>query len=94
MHDEFDFSNGRRGPALPRSGTRRITIYLDNEIFEALKAESARTGVGYQALINKALAHYIGRNRERRERELALLNRHAKTLNAEGDDSAGTQANW
>jgi hypothetical protein len=94
MHDEFDFSNGRRGPPLPRPGTRRIIIYLDNEIFETLQAESARTGVSYQALINEALAHYIGRSREFRELELALLNRHAKTLNAEGDDSAGMQANW
>jgi hypothetical protein len=91
MHDAIDFSNGRRGPALPRSGTKRIIIYLDNEIFETLQAESARTGVGYQALINENLARYTCRSREFRDLELALLNRHAKTLNAEGDDSAGTQ---
>jgi len=30
----------------------------------------------------------------RRDRELELLNRHAKELNAEGNDSAAYQAAW
>jgi hypothetical protein len=30
----------------------------------------------------------------RRERELALLNKHADALNADGDDSAAYQATW
>ena len=32
--------------------------------------------------------------RERRALELELLNRHAKALNAEGDESATYQADW
>jgi hypothetical protein len=50
MKAEYDFSKGRRGPAVPTKGKTRITIYI----------ESARTGVGYQTLINKALAHQTG----------------------------------
>jgi uncharacterized protein (DUF4415 family) len=42
------------------AGKTRITIYLDDEIVAAFKAESARTGTGYQTLINDALAQHIG----------------------------------
>lgn len=60
MKAEYDFSKGRRGSAVPTKGKARITIYIDDQILAAFKAESARTGVGYQTLINKALAHHIG----------------------------------
>ena len=60
MKTEYDFSKGRRGQAVPTTGKTRITIYLDDEIVAAFKAESARTGYGYQTLINDALAQHIG----------------------------------
>ncbi len=48
------------------------------------------------AWIECAVQSYAARQlkERRRERELVLLNRHADTLNAEGDDSATYQANW
>jgi uncharacterized protein (DUF4415 family) len=60
MKAEYDFSKGRRGQAVPTKGKTRITIYLDDQIVAAFKAESARTGTGYQTLINEALARYLG----------------------------------
>ena len=40
-------------------GKTRITIYLDDAILERIKAESVRTGRGYQTLINEALAQRV-----------------------------------
>jgi hypothetical protein len=55
MKAEYDFSKGRRGQAVPTKGKTRITIYIDDQIVAAFKTESARTGIGYQTLINEAL---------------------------------------
>jgi uncharacterized protein (DUF4415 family) len=55
MKTEFDFSRARRGAAAPSRGKTRITIYLDDAVIEAFRAESERTGKGYQTLINEAL---------------------------------------
>jgi uncharacterized protein (DUF4415 family) len=60
MKDEVDFANGRRGQAVPATGKTRVTMYLDEKIVEAFKTESARTGVGYQTLINSVLAQHVG----------------------------------
>src|SRR6202789_2957283 len=60
MKPEYDFSKGRRGQAVPTKGKTRITIYFDDQIVAAFKAESARTGIGYQTLINEGLARYLG----------------------------------
>jgi hypothetical protein len=48
------------------------------------------------AWIERAVQSYAARQlrEQRRERELALLNKHADALNAEGDDSAAYQASW
>jgi uncharacterized protein (DUF4415 family) len=56
MQRKYDFSRGKRGAVLPTKGKTRITIYLDDEIVQRFKAESERTGKGYQTLINDALA--------------------------------------
>ncbi|TLZ38940.1 MAG: BrnA antitoxin family protein [Gammaproteobacteria bacterium] len=56
MKREYDFSRGKRGAAVPTRGKTRITIYLDDEIVQRFKAESERTGKGYQTLINEVLA--------------------------------------
>ena len=60
MKTEYDFSRCKRGAMLPTRGKRRITIYLDDAILERFKAESRRTGKGYQTLINEALAQRSG----------------------------------
>ena len=59
MKKEFDFRSARRGAAVPRRGKTRITIYLDDVVIEAFRAESERTGKGYQTLINEALRERI-----------------------------------
>ena len=59
MKKEYDFSRGRRGAALPAAGKTRITIYLDDAVISQFKAESEKTGKGYQTLINEALLSYL-----------------------------------
>lgn len=60
MKKEYDFSKGKRGAVIPPSGKTRITIYLDDAVLERFKAESERTGKGYQTLVNDALKSFIG----------------------------------
>ena len=56
MKKEYDFSRGKRGAVLSNAGKTRITIYLDNKVLQRFKAESEKTGKGYQTLINDALS--------------------------------------
>ncbi len=60
MKKEYDFSKGKRGAVIPQIGKTRITIYLDDAILKRFKAQSERTGKGYQTLINNALNSYLG----------------------------------
>ncbi len=60
MKKVYDFSKGKRGAVIPTTGKTRITIYLDDAILKRFKAESERTGKGYQTLINEALKSYVG----------------------------------
>jgi uncharacterized protein (DUF4415 family) len=60
MKKEYDFSKGKRGAVIPTTGKTRITIYLDDEVLERFKAQSEKTGKGYQTLINEALKTYTG----------------------------------
>jgi len=60
MKKEYGFSKGKRGAVLPQVGKTRITIYLDDAILKRFKAQSERTGKGYQTHINDALNSYIG----------------------------------
>jgi len=60
MKKEYDFSKGKRGAVIPTTGKTRITIYLDDEVLERFKAQSEKTGKGYQTLINEALKAYAG----------------------------------
>jgi hypothetical protein len=53
---EYNFYRGKRGPAISNRGKTQSTIYLDNATLDRFKAESERTGEGYQTLINEALA--------------------------------------
>jgi uncharacterized protein (DUF4415 family) len=63
MKKEYDFSKGKRGAVIPPVGKTRITIYLDDAILKRFKAQSERTGKGYQTLINDALNSYLGLTR-------------------------------
>ena len=60
MKKGYDFSKGKRGAVIPQTGKIRITIYLDDAIVERFKAQSEKTGQGYQTLINEALNSYLG----------------------------------
>jgi hypothetical protein len=57
---EYDFSRGRRGPVISNLGKTRITISLDNATLERFEEESEKSGMGYQTLINDALAQSAG----------------------------------
>jgi len=55
MRKEYDFSKGKRGPAIESPGKTRITIMLDNDVIEAFRARAEVRGIGYQTAINEAL---------------------------------------
>ena len=60
MKKVYDFSKGKRGAVIPTAGKTRITIYVDDAIIKRFKAQSEKTGKGYQTLINEALKSYVG----------------------------------
>ena len=60
MKKEYDFSKAKRGAVVPQPGKTRITIYLDDAVVRHFKAQSEKTGKGYQTLINEALNAYLG----------------------------------
>ncbi|MGH8728565.1 MAG: BrnA antitoxin family protein [Burkholderiales bacterium] len=60
MKKEYDFSKGKRGAVIPTKGKTRITIYLDDAVLKKFKAQSEKTGKGYQTLINDALREHAG----------------------------------
>jgi uncharacterized protein (DUF4415 family) len=55
MRKEYDFSKGKRGPAIESPGKTRITIMLDDDIIEAFRERAEVRGIGYQTAINEAL---------------------------------------
>jgi len=60
MKKVYDFSKARRGAVIPSTGKTRITIYVDDAVIKRFKAQSEKTGKGYQTLINEALKSYVG----------------------------------
>jgi uncharacterized protein (DUF4415 family) len=60
MKKVYDFSKAKRGPVIPATGKTRITIYVDDEILTQFKAQSEKSGKGYQTLINEALKSHLG----------------------------------
>ena len=60
MRKVYNFTKGKRGAVIPTSGKTRITIYVDDAIVKRFKAQSEKTGKGYQTLINEALKSYLG----------------------------------
>lgn len=55
MRKEYDFSEGRRGAAIPLRGKTRITIFIDDDVLAAFRARAEAAGVGYQTAMNEAL---------------------------------------
>jgi uncharacterized protein (DUF4415 family) len=57
MKKQYDFSKGRRGPALPvASGKSRIAIRLDDDALAWFRDQAeVAGGASYQAMINEAL---------------------------------------
>jgi uncharacterized protein (DUF4415 family) len=72
MREEYDFSNGRRGPVLQSEpGKTRVTIRLDNEVLDWFRDAVDRAGGGsYQSLINAALRAHVAADREPLEETL------------------------
>lgn len=72
MKDEYDFSDARRGPAVPIAGGKtRITIRLDTDIVEWFRDRVTEAGGGnYQSLINAALRRHIAHREEPLEETL------------------------
>lgn len=54
MREEYDFSDSRPNPYIEKA-RRRVTMNIDSENIDYFKAESARTGVPYQVIINMYL---------------------------------------
>ena len=59
MKENYDFTQGKRGPVASPEGKTRITLYVDNAVLEAFRAQAATQGKGYQTLINEALQQVI-----------------------------------
>jgi len=55
MKPEYDFSNGTRGAVIPNTGKTRITIYIDNDILDTVKARGEAECKGYQTILNELL---------------------------------------
>ena len=66
MMDEYDFSQGRRGPIVEvPTGKTRITIRLDEDVVQWFKDQVDQAGGGnYQTLINRVLREHIAQQRE------------------------------
>ena len=60
MKKVYDFSKAKRGTVIPTTGKTRITIYMDDAVLKRFKAQSEKSGKGYQTLINEALNSYLG----------------------------------
>ena len=60
MKKVYDFSKAKRGAVISTIGKTRITIYMDDVIIKRFKAQSEKSGKGYQTLINEALSSHLG----------------------------------
>lgn len=58
MEEEFDFENSKPNPYAERL-RKPVTMNIDVEIIEYFKAESKRTGIPYQNIINMYLLQCV-----------------------------------
>ena len=72
MKREYDFSKGKRGPAVPADpGKERITIRLDRDLLAWFRDSANDAGGGnYQTMINEALREYVENRNPTLERTL------------------------
>jgi uncharacterized protein (DUF4415 family) len=61
MKQEYDFSQGKRGPVVRQGGKTRITMYLDDDVLEAFRTLSDQVGRGYQTIINQVLREHLNK---------------------------------
>jgi uncharacterized protein (DUF4415 family) len=61
--EEYDFSEGKRGPVIAQKGKTRITIFIDTDVLKWFRDQAEREGRGYQTAINQALRNYIEQDR-------------------------------
>lgn len=59
MKNEYDFSNGKRGPVFPTSGKTRVSIHIDKDLLDWFRAQVPPTGGDYQAIINAVLRNHM-----------------------------------
>jgi uncharacterized protein (DUF4415 family) len=59
MREEYDFSHAQRGAVIDSTGKTQISIYLDNDIIEALRTQAEAEGRGYQSIINSILRNSL-----------------------------------
>jgi len=62
MKEEYDFTEGQRGPVISQRGKTRITIYVDNDVLETFRNRAEASGMGYQTMINQALRKYLDKS--------------------------------
>ena len=65
MKKEYDFSKGTRGAVLDDAGKSGITVYLDNDILDAIRVLGDTSGHGYQTLINQVLREHLEKTSKR-----------------------------
>ncbi len=58
MEEEFDFENSKPNPYAERL-RKPVTMNIDVKIIEYFKAESKRTGIPYQNIINMYLLQCV-----------------------------------
>ena len=63
MRKEYDLHGAKRGAVVEEAGKRRITILLDADVLTVFRERAARTGHGYQALINQALRDHLANDK-------------------------------
>lgn len=63
MREEYDFSNARKNPYVKRQ-KRQITINIDADTIDYFKAQSERSGIPYQTLINLYLSDCAAKQRQ------------------------------
>ena len=66
MKAQYDFTGGKRGPALKTpAGKARITIRIDDDLLQWFRKQvHGAAGGRYQTLINAALREYVNMKRE------------------------------
>ncbi len=59
MRSECDFSKAEWKALVPNKGKTRISIFVDNAVLDAFRANAEAAGVGYQTMMNDALKRFL-----------------------------------